>query len=131
RRSHHHIRSPAGTRRDREVMMAQKQPASQLLVNDLDGFIQDKGGRPMSFAERFGQPGEGPDQRPAGVTGGAPEPKAGRGWRPARRWLRIGGAAAAAALVAAAIPAIAAAPTSTVTFFACVTNSTGAIHIVG
>ena len=87
----------------------------------------------MSFAERFRRgPGEGPDQRPDDVPGGTPEPKAaGRGWRPARRWVRIGAAAATAALVAAAIPAIAAATTSTVTFFACVTNSTGAIKIVG
>ena len=87
----------------------------------------------MSFTERFGhRPGDGPDQRPADVLSGTPEPKApGRGWRPARRWMRIGGAAATAALVAAAIPAIAAATTSTVTFYACVTNSTGAIKIVG
>jgi hypothetical protein len=88
----------------------------------------------MSVTERFGQqPGDGPDQHPAGSPDGTPGPRAaGRRWRPARRWLRIGATAAAAtALVGGAIPAIAAARTSTVTYYACVTNSTGAIKIVG
>jgi hypothetical protein len=47
-----------------------------------------------------------------------------------RRWMQITGVAAAGALIAAAVPAIAAATTPTVTYFACVTNSTGAIRIV-
>jgi hypothetical protein len=88
----------------------------------------------MSLNERFGKRhDEGLDQHPADHCSGTPQPKAdGRGWRPARRWLRIGAAAAAAAALAAgAIPAIAAATTSTVTYYACVTHSTGAIKIVG
>src|SRR5215471_18020943 len=75
---------------------------------------------------------EGPDEYPSGRPG-TPGPKAaGRGWRPGRRWLQIGGTAAAVtALVAVGIPALAAVTTSTVTYYACVTNSTGAIKVVG
>jgi hypothetical protein len=80
----------------------------------------------MPVTERF-------DQHPAGRPGGTPGPQgAGCSRRPARRWLRIGATAAAAtALLGGAIPAIAAARTSTVTYYACVTNSTGAIKVVG
>jgi hypothetical protein len=86
----------------------------------------------MSLTERFAQrPDEGPDQHADDSAGSTPGPGAAVRRRPARRWVRIAGALAAAALAAAAIPAIAAATTSTVTFFACVTNSTGAIKIVG
>jgi len=48
-----------------------------------------------------------------------------------RRGVQIAGAAAAVALIAGVVPAIAAATTPAVTYFACVTNSTGAIRIVG
>jgi hypothetical protein len=86
----------------------------------------------MSSTERFGQrPDEGPDQHPADRTSRRPGLKPAGRWRPARRWLRVGAAVAVAALVAGAIPAIAAATASTVTYYSCVTNSTGAIKIVG
>ncbi len=58
------------------------------------------------------------------------QPAARQGRRPVRRGLKIAGAAAAVALIAGAVPAIAAATTPAVTYFACVTNSTGAIRIV-
>jgi hypothetical protein len=74
-------------------------------------------------------PTEDFDEPPGEIRGG--HPAAGQGWRRNRRRLQITGAAAAVALIAAAVPAIAAATTSTVTYFACVTNSTGAIRIVG
>ncbi len=88
----------------------------------------------MSLTERFERQPDGPvDEHPARQPGGTRQPKAdGRRRRPARRWLRIGViAAGATALVGGAIPAIAAATSSTVTYYACVTNSTGAIKIVG
>jgi hypothetical protein len=86
----------------------------------------------MSLTERFGwRPDGGPDRHADDNPGRASGPEAATRWRPSRRWMRIAGALAAAALAAGAIPAIAAATTSTVTFFACVTNSTGAIKIVG
>jgi hypothetical protein len=76
----------------------------------------------MSLTEGFDeQSGEGRREHSA----------AGHGRRRVRRRLQIAGAAAAVALIAGAVPAIAAATTSTVTYFACVTNSTGAIRIVG
>ena len=88
----------------------------------------------MSLTERFDQQAdEGPDEHPANCPCNTPKPKApGHGRYSARRWLRISAAAAVAvALVAVAIPAIAAVTASTVTYFACVTNSTGAIKVVG
>jgi hypothetical protein len=54
-----------------------------------------------------------------------------RGRRRIRRRGQITVAAAAVALIAAAVPAIAAATTPAITYFACVTKSTGAIRIVG
>jgi hypothetical protein len=54
-----------------------------------------------------------------------------QGRRRFRRRMRIAGAAGVVALIAAAVPAIAAATTPAVRYFACVTNSTGAIRIVG
>jgi hypothetical protein len=53
------------------------------------------------------------------------------GRRRVGRWLQIAVTAAIAALIATAIPAIAAAAKPSVTYFACVTNSTGAIRMVG
>ncbi len=74
-------------------------------------------------------PIEGSEEQSGGRCGG--HRAAGQGRRRVRRGLQIAGAAAAVALIAGAVPAIAAATTSPVTYFACVTNSTGAVTIVG
>jgi hypothetical protein len=74
-------------------------------------------------------PAEGLDEESG--EGGGEDAAAPQGRRRFRRRAQITGAAAAVALIAAAVPAIATATTSTVTYFACVTNSTGAIRLVG
>jgi hypothetical protein len=83
---------------------------------------------------------EGFEWRPDEVSGehGTDRPSASSplgavaaGWRQRRRWLPLAAAAATGALVAGTVPAIAAAGAGAVTYHACVTNSTGAIKIVG